>query len=68
MRLEGLGKLKKKKKFTSLGHEPAIFRIIAQFLNHGATREADYLPLSATKVKNVGAVPQLPYTPSWHGA
>jgi hypothetical protein len=41
VRLEGLGKLKKKNSFTSSGLEPATFRIVAYCLNHYATAKTD---------------------------
>jgi hypothetical protein len=31
-------------------------------------READHSSPSSAQVKNVGAIPHLPYTSSWHGA
>jgi hypothetical protein len=37
VRLEGLGKLKEKKSFTSSSFEPAASRLVAWLLNHYAT-------------------------------
>jgi hypothetical protein len=31
-------------------------------------REAEHSLPSSAEVKNVGAIPPLPYVPSWHGA
>jgi hypothetical protein len=31
-------------------------------------READYSPPASAEVKNGGAIPPLPYMPSWHNA
>jgi hypothetical protein len=34
----------------------------------GPGREADNSPPSSAEVRNVGAIPPLPHTPSWHSA
>jgi hypothetical protein len=60
--------------FQSLQGQEIFFSPIAsrQALSDGypgyeaAVREDDHLSLSIAEVKSGGAIPPLPYTPSWH--
>jgi hypothetical protein len=52
----------------ALGPTQPHIQWVPRAISPGKEREADHSPPSSAEVKNDGAIPPLPHTPSWRGA